>query len=165
MSTRISLCLKFDSRWESILWLLPWRMDIFVCSLSHSREHSKLFVNIFWCTLQNVCNIQCTHHLFQKAHSFPWASFSENCSHHGTDNTLVPVNIFPPNIVFCLSFFKPFLSSRILIRIWHLRCTFRGHGKRLFSFHFITFWLLCFITCISFWVEKVTFHVNFKKNK
>ena len=55
MSTMIILCLKYNSRWESILWLLQ-KGGIFVCPLSCTGKNknqkktfhatnSKLFIN------------------------------------------------------------------------------------------------------------------------
>ena len=48
------------------------------------------------------------HYLFLKAHSFPWATLSENCSPLRTDNVRgqMSLHIFAPNGGYCLFMFN-----------------------------------------------------------
>ena len=54
------------------------------------------------------------HYLFLVAHSFPWASFSENCSLLGTDNVRgqISEHIFTPNGDYCLCIQRPTVSLK-----------------------------------------------------
>ena len=61
------------------------------------------------------------HYLFLVAHSFPPATFSENCSLFGTDNVCgqISQHIFAPNGGYCLYIFVSFPKFRLLNEFQH----------------------------------------------
>ena len=71
-------------------------------SLHLGRKYARIFV--------------LRHYLFLVAHSFPWATLSENCLLLGTDNVRgqISVHIFTPNGGYCLNI--PQFSKLCMLR-------------------------------------------------
>lgn len=122
MSTTLSLHFKFNLRWERVYGCYRGR-EIFFCSLSHTREHSKeniphckhFYTNI-WRVMITIVSILrknmygvfvLRHYLFLEAHSFPRASLSENCLYLRGDNVhkQISAHIFVPNRYYCTSMY------------------------------------------------------------
>ena len=122
MSTTLSLHFKFNLRWERVCGCYRGR-EIFFCSLSHTREHSKeniphckhFYTNI-WRVMITVVSILhknmygifvLGHYLFLEPHSFPRASLSENCLYLRGDNVhkQISAHVFVPNRYYCTSMY------------------------------------------------------------
>lgn len=121
MSTTLSLHFKFNLRWERVCGCYRGR-EIFFCSLSHTREHSKeniphckhFYTNI-WRVMITVVSILhknmygvfvLRHYLFLEAHSFPRASLSENCLYlRDNVHKQISAHIFVPNRYYCTSMY------------------------------------------------------------
>ena len=115
MSTTLSLHFKFNLRWERVYGCYRGR-EIFLCSWSHTREHSKeniphckhFYTNIWRVMIKNMYGVfVLRHYLFLEAHSFPRASLSENCLYLRGDNVhkQISAHIFVPNRYYCTSMY------------------------------------------------------------